>query len=97
MAHLHLVADVCTPPPRAFRHMPDPERSPNLYALKAEARPGRCIVCDGPLPESRGKKPRTDLCGLRDCKLVYDAACAADQWHREKSRAAHVLRKVAAR
>lgn len=81
-------------PPR--RHLPDPRRSPNVHALKLEARPGCCIVCDERLPQSRGKKPRTDLCGTLECKRVYDRACAMDSEHRQKTRVRRRLRNLGA-
>lgn len=77
------------------RALPNKRRSPNLWALKAEARPGCCIVCDRRLPKSRGKKPRTDLCGEPECKRVHSLTCWLDLQHRQKSRSARHLRNLA--
>src|SRR5690348_3003824 len=88
---------VCEMPVPLRRALPDKRRSPNLYALKQDARPGRCLVCDEPLPSSKGKKPRTDLCGSVECKRVYDCTCWMDVVHRQKTRARRAIRNLAAR
>lgn len=76
----------------------DPERSPNLAALKTDARPGCCLICDEPLPPSRNpSKPRTELCGDRECKRVYDRTCAMDTEYRRKTRSRREVRKVSVR
>jgi hypothetical protein len=47
-------------------------KSPGIEALKAEVRPGRCIICDEPIRPSPSKgKPRYWLCGDADCGRTY--------------------------
>lgn len=48
--------------------------SSELEAMKAEAAPGKCICCDGPLPPrpARGGRPRV-ICTEPECRKLYHA------------------------
>lgn len=66
------------------RRLAHPYIAPNLRALQEDVPPGRCLICETTLPESRGNKPRTALCGDVECKRVYDATCAMDSRYRAR-------------
>lgn len=55
---------------------------PHQEAMHAEARPGRCVMCDGPVPESEGPRP-VEVCS-DDCRRARVRAYSAD--HRLRRR-----------
>lgn len=67
------------------RRLAHPLVAPNLRALQEEVPPGRCLGCDVELPRSKGRKPRTALCGDPECKRLYDMTCAMDSRFRQKN------------
>lgn len=67
------------------RRLAHPLVAPNLRALQEDVPAGRCLGCDAPLPKSKGRKPRTALCGDPECKRLYDMTCAMDSRWRSKT------------
>ncbi len=52
-------------------------RSSAILQLLAETRPGRCPLCDGPLPKVRTRHRK--YCGARDCSRLYVQLYSADR------------------
>jgi hypothetical protein len=61
--------------------------SPTIELMKADARPGACIACGGPLRWSgRGRHPV--LCPSPDCEQTYQDVWHADEHESRKARTA---------
>lgn len=56
--------------PRRKRHVEFPYRSKVLREMYAEARPGRCLICDEPLPPTPPKTKRRTM-HPGECHRVY--------------------------
>lgn len=54
-----------------------PPRSPTLRALLARAKPGRCFLCGGQLPEKR--KTHRRQCARNECRQAYNAIRHTDR------------------
>lgn len=65
--------------------------SPELEHMKAEARPGTCMGCDGALPQSRTK--RRKICRLPECARLYGAVHALGR----RTGTTTLLRRIVAR
>ncbi len=62
---------------------------PNMSALHAEARPGCCVACDGPLTGRQRMR-----CGDAECARLYHSAYRLD-WHANVKLRARTERRTA--
>ncbi len=59
--------------------------SPGIEALKAETPPGRCICCEGLLPQYGGSGRHRVKCDDRDCLRLYHVIYEVDRQARRKT------------
>ncbi len=59
---------------------------PNLQALYEERVGENCLICDGPVPQSKRHGRKRVICDDKECQRAYLLAARSDSYHRLKNR-----------